>query len=97
MNDKTADTPPAPQDHVVATELDGGEGVLVDLNAKRYYQLNETAMFVWKRLEKKTPLARIVEEMTGVYDVTPEHASRSVAALLQNLQARKLVKAEDRG
>ena len=81
----------APHEHVVATELDGGEGVLVDLNTKRYYQLNETAMFVWKRLEKRLPLARIVEEMTDVYDVTPERASQSVAALLQDLLSRKLV------
>lgn len=92
-----ADATLAPHEHVVATELDGGEGVLVDLNAKRYYQLNETAMFVWKRLEKGVPPARIVEEMTGVYDVTPEHASRSVSALLQDLRTRKLVKAEAGG
>ncbi|HYO63150.1 MAG TPA: PqqD family protein [Pyrinomonadaceae bacterium] len=92
MNDTRTDTQPAPHDHVVATELDGGEGVLVDLNTKRYYQLYETAMFVWKRLEKNVPLARIAEEMTSVYDVTPERASQSVAALVQNLQTRKLVK-----
>ncbi|HEV2765588.1 MAG TPA: PqqD family protein [Pyrinomonadaceae bacterium] len=81
----------APHEHVVATELDGGEGVLVDLNTKRYYQLNETAMFVWKRLEKGIALARIVEEMTSVYDVTAEHAHESVRLLLHNLQTRKLV------
>lgn len=85
------DPHPAPHEHVVATELDGGEGVLVDLNTKRYYQLNETAMFVWKRLEKRLPLARIVEEMTAVYDVSAERASESVTRLLQSLQSRKLV------
>ncbi|HVF48447.1 MAG TPA: PqqD family protein [Pyrinomonadaceae bacterium] len=80
-----------PHDHIVSTELDGGEGVLVDLNAKRYYQLNETAMFVWSRLEEGQTIPQIVEEMTRVYDVTPEHAGTSVAHLLQNLQTRKLV------
>ena len=91
MTDTNNDADLAPHEHVVATELDGGEGVLVDLNTKRYYQLNETAMFVWKRLEKRLPLARIVEEMTAVYDVSPEHADESLRLLLQSLQARKLV------
>lgn len=81
----------APHDHIVSTELDGGEGVLVDLNAKRYYQLNETAMFVWSRLEDGRAIPQIVEEMTRVYDVTPEHAATSVVHLLQNLQTRKLI------
>jgi hypothetical protein len=41
-----------PGKHVVATDFDGGEGILVDLNTKKYFQLNETAMVVWKGLEK---------------------------------------------
>ena len=35
-----------PQEHVVFTEFDAGEGVLVDLNTKKYFQLNETAVVV---------------------------------------------------
>ena len=37
-----------PQDHVIFTDLDGLEGVLVDLNTRKYYQLNETAALVWR-------------------------------------------------
>jgi uncharacterized membrane-anchored protein YhcB (DUF1043 family) len=80
-----------PHDHIVSTELDDGEGVLVDLNSKRYYQLNETAMFVWKRLEKGQSLQDIIDDMTKTYDVSAEHAATSVETLLQNLQTRKLV------
>ena len=43
---------PIPHDHVLFTDLDGLEGVLVDLNTKKYYQLNETASLVWRGLEK---------------------------------------------
>ena len=82
---------PVPHDHIVSTELDGGEGVLVDLNSKRYYQLNETAMLVWKCLEKRQTPQQIVEELTSVYDVTAEHAARSIENLLQSLQTRKLI------
>lgn len=80
-----------PQEHIVSTELDGGEGVLVDLNAKRYYQLNETAMFVWMRLEKGQTASSILEEMVNAYDVSPEHAAESIERLLQDFQSRKLV------
>lgn len=82
---------PAPHEHVVATEFDGGEGVLVDLNAKRYYQLNETAMLVWRCLERGLSAAEIVGEMTERYEVTPEHAAASLSKLLQSLQAHRLV------
>jgi uncharacterized membrane-anchored protein YhcB (DUF1043 family) len=86
----TSDTP-IPHDHIVSTELDDGEGVLVDLNSKRYYQLNETAMFVWKRLEKGQSLPEIIDDLTNSYDVSPEHAATSVETLLENLRSRKLL------
>ena len=81
-----------PQEHVVFTEFDAGEGVLVDLNTKKYFQLNETALIVWRGLEKNRTLAEIVEEITAAYDVTPEHATESVRRLLENLRAFKLVR-----
>ena len=82
-----------PYDHVVFTEFEGGEGVLVDLDTKKYFQLNETAMFVWRRLEKGAGVDDIVGEMTAEYDVTPEHAAESVRRLLENLRSFKLVQA----
>jgi len=82
---------PAPHEHVVATEFEGGEGVLVDLNSKSYYQLNETAMLVWRCLERGLSSEEIVREMTAAYDVTPDHAAGSLARLLDSLQAHKLV------
>lgn len=81
-----------PYEHVVFTEFDGGEGVLVDLDTKKYFQLNETAMFVWRRLEKGAGVDEIVGEMTEEYEVTPEHAAESVRRLLENLRSFKLVR-----
>jgi hypothetical protein len=80
-----------PRDHIVATEFEGSEGVLVDLNAKRYYQLNETAMFIWQRLEKGKPVTEIIKELTEAYDVTSEHAAASVEKLLLDLDTHKLL------
>ena len=58
-----------PGKHVVVTDFDGGEGILVDLNTKKYFQLNETAMVVWKGLEQGKTLGEIADDITGQYEV----------------------------
>lgn len=80
-----------PNDQVVFTDFDGHEGILVDLNTKKYYQLNETAMLVWKALEKKRTFDEIVNEVTNTYDVSSEHARNSVTRLLDFMRLYKLV------
>jgi len=79
-------------EHVVFTEFDGCEGVLVDLDTKKYFQLNPTATVVWRGLEGGKTLDEIVRDMTAEFDVSPEHAARSVQRLLSNLQEFKLVR-----
>ncbi|MGH9941870.1 MAG: PqqD family protein [Pyrinomonadaceae bacterium] len=81
-----------PFEHIIFTEFDGREGVLVDLNAKRYYTLNETAMLVWSGLERGRALPDIVDDLTNAYEVTPEHASASIERLLDDLRAHKLIR-----
>jgi hypothetical protein len=77
-------------DHVVSTAFEEGEGVLVDLNTRKYYRLNETAMLVWRGLEMGRSFDEIVDEMTGAYEVTREHARGSVEKILNNFQSLKL-------
>lgn len=84
-----------PHEHIVFTEFDEREGVLVDLNAKRYYTLNETAMIIWRGLESKRSRDEIIREITDAYDVTPEHAAHSLDKLVASLQARKLLQQHD--
>ena len=83
-----------PGKHVVATDFDGGEGILVDLNTKKYYQLNETAMVVWKGLEKGKTVDEIVADITANYEVAPERAILSVQRIVDNFQTYKLVGAQ---
>lgn len=80
-----------PQNQIICTEFDGGEGILVDLQTKRYYQLNETALMVWKNLEEGTPLDEIVSKLTASYDVGSAHARGSVEDLVARLQSYRLV------
>jgi Coenzyme PQQ synthesis protein D (PqqD) len=80
-----------PGKHVVVTDFDGGEGILVDLNTKKYYQLNETAMLVWKGLEKGKTMSEIVADITSNYEVAQDHATVSVQRIVDNFQSYKLV------
>ena len=81
-----------PHDHVVFTDFEGGEGVLVDLNTKRYYTLNETAALIWRALEQGLGSEEIVRQLTDAYDVTPEHAAASLEQTLSTLRARQLLR-----
>lgn len=82
-----------PGKHVVATDFDGGEGILVDLNTRKYYQLNETAMVVWKGLEQGKTTNEIAAEMTSSYEVALDKATLSVERIVDNFQSYKLVSA----
>ena len=83
--------PPLPYEHVIFTDLDGLEGVLVDLNTKKYYQLNETASLIWRGLEKRLPVSHIAKEMTERYEVTLERAMASIETALGRFAAQKLL------
>lgn len=85
------ETKSTPSDQIICTEFDGGEGILVDLNTKRYYELNETALLVWKGLEKGLGIDGIVAQVMAEYDVEPEHARSSVETLMARLGSYKLV------
>ena len=81
-----------PQEHVVFTEFDAGEGVLVDLNTKKYFQLNETAALVWRGLEERLSLEEIVGRITSAYEVEDERAGESVRRVLENFRDLGLVR-----
>ena len=85
---------PAPYDHIVFTEFDGAEGILVDLDTKKYYQLNETAMLIWKGLEQGRSSQDIADELVTNYEVTPEDALQNVEVVLKKFEAYKLVARE---
>lgn len=76
------------------TSFEGGEGILVDLNTKHYYRLNETGAVIWKGIEEGRSVDDIVGELQAVYEVASDHARASVQRLLHALQTNKLIKSE---
>ncbi len=83
-----------PCEHVVFTDFEGGEGILVDLNTKRYYRLNETATLIWRSLEQRKSAAEIASEIEATYEVTQEHAHLSIGRLVKRLEMSKLVRTD---
>ena len=82
---------PMPHANIVMTEFEEGESVLVDLDTKRYYQLNETATLIWRALAEGRSKAEVVASLTSVYDVTCEDAEKSVDHVVAHLKAHRLV------
>jgi hypothetical protein len=80
-----------PVNDVIYTDFDGKEGILVDLNTKQYYRLNETGSMIWRGLEKGRSVDDIVSEMQTTYEVSTEHARGSIERLLKNLESNKLI------
>ncbi|HSE30934.1 MAG TPA: PqqD family protein [Pyrinomonadaceae bacterium] len=83
-----------PLNDVIFTDFNGREGILVDLNSKQYYRLNETGSIVWRGLEKGNTIEEIVSRIESTYEVSVEHARASVEELLRNLESNKLIKRE---
>ena len=79
-----------PNKQIVSTVFDDGDGVLVDLDTKRYYHLNETAMIVWSGLEKGQTVNEIADQFTSAFDVSPNHAVNSVEKILQKFHSLEL-------
>lgn len=70
-----------------------GEAVLLHLETKQYYRLNETGAFIWKCFERgldtTATAARLIEE----FDVDTATAETELQRVLAELRARHLVEA----
>ncbi len=66
--------------------------VMMDVDAGKYYLLDEIASFVWTRLEKPTSVAELVAELCSRYDVSAERCEADVLPFLDQLHEKGLVR-----
>jgi hypothetical protein len=66
--------------------------VVLHMGTKRYYSLNETGAFVWRRLEGGIARAEIVAQLVDEYDVGIAEAEMAVARLLDELLQESLIR-----
>ena len=75
---------------VLATELDG-EAVLLHMDTRRYYKLNETATVIWAALERGDGPDVAIADLCGRFTVQADEAAREVQRVVQELEERELI------
>lgn len=72
-----------------------GDAAILKISDGIYYGLNETAAFLWERMQKPIRFDRLREEMLAAFDVPSDEASRDMSALLEQMLNAKLIETRD--
>lgn len=83
-------TPYRKNPDVVCSELDEG-AILLNLNTKYYYNLNETALKIWNSVNGSSIISEIAQKIAEEYEVDKGLAEESVRRLLAELYKEGLV------
>ncbi len=75
---------------VVCTELDEG-AILLNLNTKYYYNLNETGLRIWQFLSELSDGSEIADKIVEEYEVDKDRAVESVRRIIGELYKEGLV------
>ncbi len=70
------------------------ELVMADIEAGKYYGLNNIAAAIWQNLETKISVEELCKRLCETYDVTAEQCSSEVLAFLKDLETRNLIAVE---
>lgn len=80
-----------PNPNVVSTTLDDEEAVLLDLETRRYYSLNETGARIWTLLKDDQPVDAIAEALNAEWEISADDAREHIERLLAELEEEGLV------
>lgn len=75
---------------VISTELDLG-AVLLNLDTKYYYNLNETGFKIWNLIKKSCSLSQIVMTLTNEYKIDLQRATTSSTRIIKKLEKENLI------
>lgn len=78
------------RDTVLVAHLDG-EAVLLDMDSKNYFRLNDTAAFIWKALEGNQSRDAILAGLCETFDVAAAEAATALDHLLDELVEAGLI------
>ena len=82
------------REDVIFTDLDDGSAVLLNLETKYYFSLNETGCFLWKLIERPQGASEsdLVSELVEVFDVQAERARVDITEFVGELAGQGLIK-----
>jgi hypothetical protein len=75
---------------VISTELDGG-AIVLNLDTKHYYNLNETAFRIWQILEEKRSKTDIGIELAIEYEVDHKTVRTSLNRIVREFEKEGLI------
>jgi hypothetical protein len=81
-----------PHPSLVFTRLDDTEAVLLHLDTKRYYTLNETGTRIWELLQQGRCAQEIIQALQTDFALTDEEAMPALLAFVDELQQEGLVR-----
>ena len=92
----TADSEPrdAPSPDVLSAHLEG-EAVLLDMESKRYFRLNETASAIWRALEEGHDRAQIRAMLEQQYEVDGAELDAAIERTMATFAEHKLTVKRD--
>ncbi len=74
---------------VVYTNLEDG-AVLLHLETRFYYSLNEVGQAIWRLLDSAESLEDLLQKLEAEYEVGTQQATESVSKFLQELESEQL-------
>ena len=80
---------------VIYTRLNDGEGVLLCLEQKAYFGLNETGCLVWDGVERGATEQEMAAALEQVYEISLEEAAAVVAEFTRQLERDGLVESAE--
>lgn len=84
-----------PMPRCVTRELQGKRGVLqvlrIDSNVQ-VFTIVGVAATVWKRIDGKTPMAKVIHEVTQKFEVTEARASKDIQKFIAGLLKLRLIR-----
>lgn len=89
MSPQTVRYEPAP--HVTCTALDDSEAVLLNLETKYFYTLNETGLFVWNRLQTGEAPEQIAASLEANYKIDKQEALDRINRFIETLRRENLI------
>ena len=76
-------------EEVVYTNLEDG-AVLLHLETRFYYSLNEAGQVIWRLLDSAESLEDLLQKLVAEYEVGTQQATESVSKFLQELEREQL-------
>lgn len=79
-----------PNESIVSWRIIDKQVIFLHKEERCFYELNETASFIWKKAAGKAPLKKIISLLSSNYDIDRQAAEVDTLAFIKELLNRKI-------